>query len=52
MVDLPAAVLTHKSHNSSALHVQVNVVKHPVAPEGLAHAADRQDNIVFRVCHV
>ena len=36
---LSGAVLAHKPHDSTALHVQIDMVKHPVPAEGLAHTA-------------
>ena len=48
---LTGAVFAHKSHDSTALYVQVDMVKHPVASERLAHTANGQDGITFRFCH-
>ena len=48
---LTGAVFAHQSHDRSTLYVQVDMVKHPVSAERLAHTANRQDDIVFRICH-
>ena len=37
---LAGAVLAHQSHDRAALHIQIDVIQHPVPAEGLAHAAD------------
>ena len=37
---LAGTVLAHQSHDRAALHIQIDVIQHPVPAEGLAHAAD------------
>ena len=34
------AVFAHQAHDGAALHVQIDVVKHPVSAKRLAHAAN------------
>ena len=36
---LTSTVLTHKPHDRSALHIQVDMVQHSVSAKGLAHTA-------------
>ena len=46
-----SAVLAHQAHDGAAFQVQIDVIQHPVTAEGLAHTANRQDNIVLCFCH-
>ena len=46
---LACAVLTHETHDGAAPDVEVDVVQDSVASERLAHALDRQDDVVLLV---
>ena len=49
MVDFPAPF--SQAHDGTPLQIQIDMVKHPVPPEGLAHTADREDDIAFCISH-
>ena len=46
---LARAVLAHEAHDGAAPNVEVDVVQDAVAPERLAHALDRQDDVILLV---
>ena len=46
---LACAVLAHEAHDGAAPNVEVDVVQNPVASERLAHALDRQDDVILLV---